>query len=112
MTLTSSIPCTGRRWPVPLIRILLGLLAQARERRRIRKEMAELAQLPEHLIRDMGLEDLVPLQRDPEPLALDAERRRHATDTCWQHAGHRSGAFGPHQRAGARSDRRASPRSR
>jgi uncharacterized protein YjiS (DUF1127 family) len=56
MTMISIHAGAARRHPSSIARALLDLLAEAAERRRIRKEMKELSKLPRHLLRDMGLE--------------------------------------------------------
>ncbi|MEL6799226.1 MAG: DUF1127 domain-containing protein [Pseudomonadota bacterium] len=42
--------------PSSIARVLLDRLAKAAKRRRNRRGMKELSQLPRHLLRDMGLE--------------------------------------------------------
>jgi uncharacterized protein YjiS (DUF1127 family) len=56
MTMISNHAGAPRRPPSNIARALLDRLAEASKRRRIRREMKELSQLPHHLLRDMGLE--------------------------------------------------------
>jgi uncharacterized protein YjiS (DUF1127 family) len=56
MTTTSILAGAARRHPSSIARALLDRLAEAAERRRIRKEMKVLSKLPRHLLRDVGLE--------------------------------------------------------
>jgi len=56
MTMISSNAGAGRR-RVPRIAVdIRRWVESAGERRRVRREMRELSQLPDHLLRDMGLE--------------------------------------------------------
>ncbi len=55
------------RQPSPGIgRLVRDWIEMARQRRRIRREMAELAKLPLHLLRDIGLEQYAS-PREPIP---------------------------------------------
>jgi len=56
MTMTSIQSYARRRQPSSIAKTLLDRLAEAAKRRRIRREMRALSQLPHHLLRDMGLE--------------------------------------------------------
>lgn len=56
MTMISSNAGAGRRQVSRLADDFRLWAESAGERRRIRREMRELSQLPDHLLRDMGLE--------------------------------------------------------
>lgn len=56
MTMDSLHAGAVRRRPSGIAGALLGWLAEARERRRVHREMREISRLPYHLLRDLGLE--------------------------------------------------------
>jgi len=56
MTLISIHAGAPRRHPLNIARALRNRLEDAAKRRRIRRELKELSQLPHHLLRDIGLE--------------------------------------------------------
>jgi uncharacterized protein YjiS (DUF1127 family) len=56
MTMISIHAGARRRPPSSIAMALRNRLADAAKRRRFRKEMKALSQLPLHLLRDMGLE--------------------------------------------------------
>ncbi len=64
MTTTFSNVGAGRRRISRFAHGLRKWLEDADEKRRIRREMEELSRLPEHLLRDMGLERYA-VPRDP-----------------------------------------------
>lgn len=56
MTMISIHAGAPRRRPPSILRTFLRWLAQARERRRSRKEIKELSRFSPQLLRDIGLE--------------------------------------------------------
>ncbi|QAX28414.1 DUF1127 domain-containing protein [Leisingera sp. NJS204] len=56
MTAISTNVGAGRRWLSSVVEDINGWIANAKERRRIRHEKRALSHLPNHLLRDIGLE--------------------------------------------------------
>jgi uncharacterized protein YjiS (DUF1127 family) len=56
MTVISVSAGARRRKPPSIVNALLRLSAQAKEQRRIGKEMRELSRLSPHLLRDIGMD--------------------------------------------------------
>lgn len=57
MTATLTNVGAGRRWLSRAAEDMSRWLANAKERQRVRREMAALSHLPRHLLRNMGLEE-------------------------------------------------------
>lgn len=57
--MTSVHASAWRRRSLGLARMLKIGIAHCRDRSRIRREMASLADLPDHLLRDMGIEEQI-----------------------------------------------------
>lgn len=73
MTTISNHAAAPRRQPPSIAKALLNRLAEAAKRRRVRRGMQELSQLPRHVLRDIGLEHHAAL--DAPPILLLALER-------------------------------------
>lgn len=56
---------TGRRWLSNFAEVVTGWIVNTRERQRLRREKRALSQLPNHLLRDVGLEQYA---KPPDPI--------------------------------------------
>ena len=80
MIMIDSGTSAARRRIADIGHMLARMMAQARERRRIRRDMIALSDLPDHLLSDMGLHDLGALR---EPNVCD--RLGWRKNPMWRH---------------------------